>query len=213
MKNLFSTTAILAAMTTASAANAQGMTGDWYVSLFGGLSAASDAEYDATDNYPAYSEVIFKTELETGPVLGIAVGTEVSPNLRAEVELSYASYELGEYSIDYTGPSSGTYSYGDIDGDATATYVLANIWYDFSTVGAGSFTPYVGGGVGGVTVDVEGEDASSIAGQIGAGATLPVGGGIIDIGYRFKTTGTLEFDVDIDPITSSNLQVGYRISF
>ncbi|MFQ1702543.1 outer membrane protein [Loktanella agnita] len=214
MKSIIGTTAILAAMTAASAANAQGMSGDWYVSVFAGFSMMSDAEYDATDNYAGYDEVIFATELEAGPLIGIAVGTEISPNLRAEAELSYATYELGESSVDYSYPGgSGSYSYGDTDGDASATYILANLWYDLPNMGGGTYVPYIGGGIGGVQVEAEDSDDTVAAGQIGAGAQFALGSGFLDVGYRLKVTGELDFASKIEPLVSHNLQAGYVMKF
>lgn len=211
MKEIFGTTAILVAMTAATTAQAQGINGDWYASVFGGYSFPSSLDNDATDNYSGYDEVIFFVEQEEGLVLGAAIGLEVSPGLRAEVEISYASYELGDYGVEYSPGSPGEETYGDVPGDATATYLMANVWYDVSDMGGDSYTPYVGGGIGGVAYDIEdGDDGTALAFQLGVGAQF----GAIDVGYRFKMTGELDDIGDgLEPVTSHNLQVGYVMKF
>jgi len=218
MKTLFSSTAILAAMTIGSSAQAQGLGGDWYVSVFGGYSNIGSID---TDFYGYDVE----HEFDDSYVLGLAVGTTISPGLRAEVELSYSSYEGGD--VNYTGPADFTF---DTAGDADLTYLMANLWYDIPTTGFGGATPYVGGGIGAVRLDVDttfggadygyGDTVTGTAFQLGAGAQFPVGAGMIDVGYRFKTARGLDIDdndgsgvYEDGEFTSNNLQVGYVISF
>ncbi len=220
MKALFSSTAILAAMTFGSSAQAQGLGGDWYVSVFGGYSniGSIDTDYDGYDA---------EHEFDDSYVLGVAVGTTVSPGLRAEIELSYSSYEGGD--IDFIN-GGAVYSY-DSEGDADLTFLFGNIWYDIPTASLGGATPYVGGGIGAVRLSVDSlfeapsfgydDTVTGLAYQLGAGIQFPVGTGMLDVSYRLKAASGLD---DIDPIddpdvyedgefTSNNLQVGYVISF
>ncbi|MGJ8622652.1 MAG: outer membrane protein [Yoonia sp.] len=221
MKTLFSTTAILAAMTTASAVNAQGMSGNWYASVFSGYSTTSDLSYDVSDLFVGYyDEVTFNIKLESGTTFGVAFGAEISPSLRAELELSYAEYEAGELVAEYSPGDPGSYSYGDLGGSANATYILGNIWYNLADIGGGAVKPYIGGGLGGVTIDSNDSDGNTTASgstfsyQMGAGALIPIGAGAIDVGYRFKGSGQFELENRVfDPVTSNNLQIGYRINF
>lgn len=215
MKSILSTTAVLAAMTVGSSAQAQGMSGDWYVSVFAGYSNigsidtdyGSDVEHEFDDSY----------------VLGLAVGTTVSPGLRAEAELSYSSYAGGDVLYD------GSFS-DETDGDANLTFLLANIWYDIPTASMGGGTPYIGGGIGAVNLDVDttfggsdfgyGDTVTGLAYQLGAGIQFPVGAGMIDVSYRLKGASGLDIDdndgsgvYEDGTFLSNNLQVGYNFSF
>lgn len=226
MKNILSTTAVLAAMTAGNTASAQGMTGDWYGSVFGGYSVSSDAE--SSLSYGPYT-VELSQELDAGYILGVTVGMSVAPNLRVEAELSYSKYENGDVTVGYfyagTLEYSGTYPGGD--GEAAATYLMGNMWLDLPDVsGSSGVVPYVGGGIGGVNIEITGDGTSEndrvLAYQVGAGVQIQAGAGMIDIGYRFKGTGKPNFSVDIDGDTvnieadnlySNNLQVGYVMKF
>lgn len=213
MKTFLSTTALLAAMTAGNAASAQGMTGNWYASVFGGFSVPSDLE--TSYSYSGYT-VDIEQELDPGYMFGITLGTSVSTNLRAEAELSYAKYEGGDTTVSYAGYS---YSYSGDVGDATATYLMANLWLDLPNIGGGSSAvPYVGGGIGGANLELEDEDDTVFAYQIGAGIRIPAGPGMIDIGYRLKGTDEPEFSVDgttleLDEFYSNTLQIGYAVNF
>jgi hypothetical protein len=220
MKTTLSTTAILAAMSVASPAAAQG-TGDWYVSVFGGYSTIGSIDAD-------YPESKVEHEFDDSYLLGLAVGRKIGRNLRAEAELSYATYEGGD--LIYSGNVEATYL---TQGDASTTYLMGNLWYDLSSIGNGSYIPYVGGGLGVVSLDVNtfsGDEETTagyrdtvtgLAAQIGFGVQIPVGAGAIDVGYRLK--GAAELDIDNNneefedftdgTFTASNLQVGYTFSF
>ena len=225
MKNFMTTTAVLAAMTAATTANAQGMGGDFYASVFGGYSLGDVTTEGELSGY----NFDVTAEGESGYILGLTVGTTVAPNIRAEAEVSYAAYAVDTLAISYSG---GGYDIdaSEADVSTTATYLLANVWYDIPNVAGGSgIAPYVGGGVGyGVLtgkVDDGGEvdlfdDAGGIAFQIGAGIQVPVGAGMIDVGYRFKgVTGgetdnfVLEDELDEISSTSNTFQAGYVLKF
>ena len=117
----------------------------------------------------------------TSYLLGAAIGAHISDNFRAEVELSHSSWGLKDASINgspFT-PASGT---------VNATYLMGNLWYDFSNGSA--FTPYVGGGLGAAlsTVQVSTGPVSStstnFAFQLGVGAKYALSENIdVDIGY------------------------------
>ena len=104
-----------------------------YVSVFGGFALPSTVSGQYSDGDP------IDLPLNSGYLLGVAVGTHLMPNLRGEVELSYSHREVtGTFS------SSGS-NYSDAGSFSTA-YLLGNLWYDLD-LGNG-FTPYLGGGLG-----------------------------------------------------------------
>ena len=230
MKNLMITTAACAALTAASSANAQGMGGDFYASVFGGY-IFGEATAEASLGVATVEQSV---DLENGFTVGATVGTSIAANLRAEAEVSYARYAAGDVSgsVSYAGTSYDlpTYAAGD-DVVYTATYLLGNVWYDIPT-GSG-FTPYVGGGLGLAffSGDNDGQEifepTNGFAYQFGGGIQVPVGPGTFDLGYRFKGFTGADIDgleVSSGPDTvvlpsadgsgsSSSLQAGYVIKF
>ena len=220
MKSFLSTTAVLAAITAGGAASAQGMSGDWYGSVFGGYSVSSDAEYSYS--YGPYTADISQAA-DPGYILGATLGMSVSPSVRVEAEFSYAQYEAGDVTFEISdGVDTYTFEYAG-SGDLTATYLMGNLWYDLPSAGGGIDTvPYVGGGIGGAKLEISDDDFSDddtvFAYQIGAGVRFPMGAGMIDVGYRFKGTGKPEFEVEgetieFEELYSNNLQVGYVVKF
>ncbi|WP_373636673.1 outer membrane protein [Yoonia sp. BS5-3] len=205
MKNLFTTAAFIAAVSTGSMVQGQ----DWYGSVFGAVSTGA-YNFDFSHN------LVYSTD--SGYLLGGTIGQTIAPGIRAEAELSYSDYELDSYDADNAS--------GDLpDGfDLSTTYLMGNIWYDIPSAGGSTMTPYVGGGLGFGLVNYTslGNDLdTSVAAayQLGAGVQVPAGSGMVDIGYRFK--GTAPFDSEFedsvvyeDSTTSShNLQVGYVMRF
>ena len=201
MKNPMATTAVFAALTVGNAANAQGMGGDFYASVFGGLSSSvATADYSASGY-----DVSVDYESEAGYILGATVGTSINANARAEAEFSFESNTIGTVVLDVDGSTAS----GDAVDDfvVTTTYLMGNVWFDFGR--SAQVVPYAGGGLGVVFVNsaIDGDDffdpATGIAFQVGAGVQLPVGTGAVDVGYRFKgftgaefesTAGTTTFD-------------------
>lgn len=230
IKNILSTTAILAAMTSGNTASAQGMAGDWYGSLFGGYSMSTDAETSyVVERYDPEYTYTLNQEMDGGYILGATLGRSVMPNVRVEAEISYAKYEAGDfnYSSSYNIDSGATWTYAETfagSGGLTATYLMGNVWLDLPDMGGTSgVVPYVGGGVGGGKLEISTDDFSGddtvFAYQIGAGVQFPMDAGMVDIGYRFKGTGKPKFEVfgeetlEFDELYSNNLQVGYVMKF
>jgi opacity protein-like surface antigen len=220
MKNLMSTAAMLTAMTAGTASQAQGFGDQWYVSVFAGYANIGSID---TDFYVDDVE----HEFDDSYTLGLTVGTTLGTNLRGEVELSYSRYEGGD--VNYTGYFGDSTS--SSDGDAATTFLLANIWYDLPNASVGGGTPYLGGGIGAVSLDVEttfdgnpfgyGDTVTGLGYQIGAGIQFPMGAGLIDVAYRLKGTNGLDIDDNDDAgdvykdgtFLSNNLQVGYVMKF
>ncbi|WP_378944763.1 outer membrane protein [Mesorhizobium sp. ANAO-SY3R2] len=193
----------------------------WYVSLFGGASLAHDVK--TVVNGAAYS-LDYSLDLNTGFVIGGAIGRRINDAFRVEGELSYARYKANSYT-DWKGD---TYS---ASGHLSATYLLANVWADVARFGQA--TIYAGGGLGAayVTADTDfngigwgyGKGEWGVAGQLGAGVTYAVAQNIdLDFGYRFKAVSGIAFE-DInaaydEPYTGGdlythNLQLGITAKF
>lgn len=187
----------------------------WYVTLFGGASFPNHVKTD-------YNGTGYSVDLDTGFVIGGAVGRRINDVFRVEGELSYARYKASEYS--YTGV--GNYP---ASGNLSATYLLANVWADVAHFGDAKL--YVGGGLGAayVTADTHfdghafgyGAGGWGFAGQVGAGVTYAVTQNVdLDFGYRFKAVTSVDLD-DNDgggtyenaKLYSHNLQLGVTLKF
>lgn len=163
----------------------------YYVSLFGGASFPDDFEIGVIN-------VDGETPLDTGYLLGLACGGAILDNLRLEGEVSYARNEV-DGAIVFSGQGSFA-----SDGEVSATFVLASLWYDF-TIGSG-LTPYAGGGAGVAFVDQELDIAlvggfssddtdSAFAWQLGAGVKYALRRDLaIELGYRFRRVEGLDFE-------------------
>ncbi len=156
----------------------------WYATLFAGGAFPEDVGF-------THEPFIYNTDLRTGFTVGGAIGTEVLPGLRGELEFSYQRYTAD----DYTG-YAGQPVAGFAGGPANLYFFLANLWKDFD-LGMG-VTPYVGGGIGLGIADVNievfippepdiNDSGVGLAAQLGAGIKVPIFDNIsLDFSYRFK---------------------------
>ncbi len=155
-------------------------TSDWYLSIFAGAAVPEETHI-------SYSGGNYLVDFKTGFTVGAVAGTNVLPEMRGELELSYVEYE------------SDTSTEGGVTlnapGDVGAVFLLANLWQDFD-IGMG-FTPYGGFGLGMAFTNVEidvlnngggiDDTSTALGSQLGAGITFDVSDKVtIDAGYRFK---------------------------
>jgi len=190
-----------------------------YISVFAGGSFGMTA-HGHTAAPGGNPEVPFNT----GYLIGGALGTNLMPNLRGEVELSYASH--GVKGSIHNPATSGT----AITGSSSTLYILGNLWYDIDT--GSSITPYLGGGLGvgvvmpNISVPGTGDSykaaGAGVAGQLGAGIKFDVADNVsIDLGYRAKgvwnaslkpTNGIMSNYTGVNYIEQT-VQVGLDIGF
>lgn len=203
MKRILSAVAVAAVMVSAGAAVAADLIvdsvvaepaakqGGFYASFFaGGSWANSDVTaVGLIEDVP----IGFTFDLGfEGYILGAAVGTEILPNLRGEVEFSVVNTELTEF-LGFPVEGGGM--------NSTGYNLLANLWYDIDTGTA--FTPYIGGGVGYgydvITSSVgPGEvNTSGLLYQLGAGISYAATEDIsLDLGYRYRVQPDAEVSGD-----------------
>lgn len=188
-----------------------------YVSVFGGYAFATSI-YGHTAGTPGSDITV---PLQGGYVIGAAIGTHLTDNLRGEVELSYSSRNVDAANV---ATFSGS---ADFTGSGSALYLLGNLWYDIDT--GTSFTPYIGGGLGIAEVmpDVTSlagttySNATAFAAQLGAGVKFQVSDNIaLDLGYRakgvFNTTLTgsgVGNDLTNAHYVDQSVQAGLTFSF
>jgi len=158
----------------------------WYVSLFGGASFLE--EFDITYSHSGTAG-ISETKTDPGFIVGGAVGMDINPNMRAEVEVSYFESDVSRLNYPYD-PVSYSAS-----GDVNSVNVLMNVWYDFDM--GGGFAPYIGGGAGVGFVDARAAWSDPYNELVGsdAGFAFQAGGGLrfqltemigADLGYRYR---------------------------
>jgi opacity protein-like surface antigen len=148
----------------ADAADLIGQNGSIYFAIAGGFDKLFDADFDAG---VATGTINFNP----GWIGALAIGTYISQNLRAEIEVSRQSVFLDDEVINGLGRI-------DLSGDVQVIAVMAKIDYDFDL---GSIRPFVGAGIGvaNFAVDLEApvqfEDSDSVlAGMVEAGIGVPL---------------------------------------
>ena len=127
---------------------------------------------------PQFRPVPPKTLVEAGvsEALVDSLGYGFQNGFRTEAEFGYRNND-----------------FEDFDGDATALSLMANLFYDFNR--DGNWHPYLGVGVGGAQVSVDGgsgpitfddDDDTVLAYQALAGIAFPISDRLqLDVGYRY----------------------------
>jgi opacity protein-like surface antigen len=157
----------------------------WYVSLFGGASFLD--EFGINYSYTSGGGGRSENRTDPGFIVGLAVGAEIIPNLRAELEVSYFENDVNRQNF-----PSGPVTFS-ATGHVNSVNVLANAWYDFD-MGNG-LTPYVGGGAGVGFVDARSRRPNPFDEFDGS-----------DVGFAFQAGGGLKFAVS----EMIDADVGYR---
>lgn len=164
-----------------------------YASVFAGFVAPTVV----TGSY--FGSTAVELDAGFGFAGGVAVGTNVTSNLRGELELSFTHHGVDD--DDFAPVWDCDPGTCDARGSMSTIYLLGNAWFDFD-MGSG-FTPYVGGGVGAAWVIpnislYEGQgydpfeyswDEGSLApaAQLGFGLRYDVTDSMkLDLGYRAK---------------------------
>lgn len=188
-----------------------GAEGRPYFSVSAGLFLPEDSTL--TDNVGDQAEASF----DTGYVMSGAGGYAFDNGLRIEGELSYRQADMDQIKV----PGVGQ---GKVNSDVWALTGLANVFYDIKT--GTPVTPYVGGGVGISSVNIERgtssngtllwtkDDDTVFAYQAAVGVGLAAGKNVIvDIGYRYFGTQDVQFDLSEAEFSSHNIMVGARFMF
>jgi opacity protein-like surface antigen len=207
----------------------------WYVSVFGGWSLPDNVDISFNSTAGA-TDVEFSgdIDLHNGFLAGAAIGGHINDWIRGEVEVSGHWHDAGgDATLTISSSPSTPF---DVDGDANALFVLADLWLELPIDEA--TRPYVGGGVGmgRLDLELEGTAAAATVGiiddsdwgfafQLGAGVALDITHNLtVDVGYRFKRINNAELELDTDvtnnleaddkvDYTSHNVLLGLRIGF
>lgn len=195
-----------------------------YLSAFLGTSFAMDTSvsgFDSFNNDTFNDQVSFNPGIYVGGTGGYDFGF-----LRLEGELSYRHAEL-----DTVADSAGG-RFRNVNGDLGAFATMFNVFFDLHN--PSRVTPYLGGGIGFVTLHLSDStginnggrrvplyDASSdtvFASQIGAGVDIAINNNYsLDVGYRYFITEKATLDGDFISsnlsLESHNAMVGFKFKF
>jgi opacity protein-like surface antigen len=180
----------------------------WYVSLFGGASWLEDVktDYEFTGFAGTYHADI---ETDVGFIIGGAIGTHLTEDLRVELEVAYSENDVDK--IHYTNASGVGDDY-DAHGKFGILTFMANLWYDIPL--SEELKPYIGGGAGIAIVDgdpgysdipdydpIFDNSEVAFAFQVGAGLRWQVWENVaLDVGYRLRGIDGPTFDTEVtDP--------------
>ncbi len=183
----------------------------WYVALRGGAVFADDTSF-------ATLGTTVGTAYDTGGFVAGAVGYQFrNSGLRAEAELGYLSSSVESHDI----AGVGTFDADDAQGDTSAFFGLASVYYDIPL--NAPIKPFVGGGVGVADVSFEGhgttptgtvldDNSTAFAWHLTGGVGYDISENVaLEVGYRY-----LEFDgVDVVALdgTESSIDASNHIVF
>ncbi len=195
---------------------------------------------------PAGTGVGWTTEFDTGYTLSAALGRRFGNGLRGEVELAYQDNAVDTHNnVQAAGipldnedvgvlisgaPQQGA-TVGEVvangRGSVDTTFLMVNLYYDFTQYGA--FTPYIGGGFGLGFVNVEyspssvgivDDDDTVFAYQVVAGASYAFNDRTaLFAQYRYRATEDVGTEVDLFPASldvenrASVIEAGLRFNF
>jgi opacity protein-like surface antigen len=207
------TTAVLASLAVcvgiggivgSAAAESEGLRNQgWYAGIAAGLSIAPDPIDDSGTVISGTNTFQYTNVLSTDPgfVIDGAFGYKLRSGWRFDLEVGYRRNSLDRYDQVATGSifgGSGFVRSIPLDGSISSVSYMIDVWYDFQI--ADHWMPYVGLGIGGVTVLADDPsnallvpDWTHFGFQLGAG-----------LGYAFndKTVVTVDYryveSIDID---------------
>ena len=143
-----------------------------------------------------------------------------SPDLEFDAGVGFdlgLGYDFGNIRLEATWDritSGGAEVVGiDIDQDTTVDGYLASIYYDFEN--SSKWTPFIGGSLGAVNADVDGEDASSFYYGIQGGVSYEVSDQLDIIGkVSYLRANDLDYDVlENVQVPAISARLGVRFTF
>lgn len=129
-------------------------------------------------------------ETDTGFLASFAAGFDYADGIRTELEYRYATNGVASVTPVGGVPNPPERSSGE---NLRGHFVFSNFYYDFRN--SSRVTPFIGLGVGGAFVDVEGgERDAALAYQGRAGLSLGLNGGFsADVEYVYARSNTLRY--------------------
>jgi opacity protein-like surface antigen len=213
--------------------------------IYGGGSATSNGEATVQSVTPAPSgsdtlEGTWNTDTSAG--VNGAIGLDFGP-VRAEAEVSYVKSKVSGFTFARatSGFGGNTTDINDISSDACLYFgdpscsvsgntinfnggnlrqlaAMGNVWIDLPI--GGQLEPYVGGGLGMIGLESDGEAESAFAWQVGGGVAYKLSGNLaLTADVRHRESSEIEIDfgggegVNFGKVKSTTYGVGLRLSF
>ena len=182
----------------------------FYLRAGAGLSFVGNLEQEFTHN-PFLVSIVTPpsgqtVESEAGFIASAALGFDYTDGIRTELEYRYAAN--GVETVTPVGgfdPAIGPAPFPPrtSDGDVDGHFILSNFYYDFRS--SSRFTPFIGLGVGGAFVAVEGgERDAALAYQGRAGVSYAFNNGFsADVEYVYLRTNTLRYGPDPEDFSAA----------
>ena len=198
----------------------------WYAEIYGGWTKMRNYNFDLVNG--AGTHFPYTIGFDNGWVVGGAIGRQVAPWLRVELDVSHGRNRDSSYtSVPPTFIATG------LSGSFRLTTVTANAWLSAPLGGALPFSPYIGGGLGGGWVSgdnfhTNGCACSSVNGTAsgfaaigGAGVRFGAWNNVeIDVGYRYRhvwagalTSGIAGFTLTSANVATHAVQAGLVFKF
>lgn len=225
----------VAALLTTTAILSQAHAADWYIAASAGYSDPSSKVFNDGTN----GEGTSKSTIESDTRYGIALGLEVLPDLKVELEYSVASYATDASRT--LGTETRALDNFGIDASLDVDLLTLNVSYEFKNTS--QFTPFIKGGVGSSFYDASGDlfvgsfggsdfggflprtfeyegDGSEFAYFIGAGVAMEISNQVtLTLEYRYSDLGEVATSYDENGdrlqtnLDTNDIQLGLRFSF
>ena len=204
---LLLTTSLIAIAGTASATG----TNKYYTSITGEYiaNAKADGDISARDETATIS-----ADYKNGWGGLAALGYNITPDFRAEIEGGYRELKAERFSI-----TNGETTYtASSNAKKKAFTAMGNVYYDIPT--DTNFTPYIGAGIGWAHETSDASNAFAYQGMLGLNYKVAANNTIF-AGYRYIATTDFTNDYTISnvqvrekaSIQGSAIDVGYRFNF
>ena len=223
--------AAAACVALGGAASAQAQDGDWYIGGSMPLMFIDDTDSTSTGSFSQAQgmveyEATVTTEHDTGFKFGGMIGRHMGSGLRVEGEVFMARADVSRLTNSGITVPALNVTLPDklpipVSGTAEQLGVMVNLWYDFDA--GGTWTPYIGGGLGFVRVDQgglrydTGAVAQAVANVLAQGAGAPPGFeapipdapplSATDTAFAYQIGGGIGYALS----DSTTLQIGYRL--
>jgi opacity protein-like surface antigen len=203
-------TAVVATVILPSAVMAQTTPSGIYFEGRGGAVFLMDSDVDA-----GIPGVDLEATLDTGWMGEGAIGYAHESGFRGEVAAGYRKNDIDKLNIDVAGGGSGSVA---VDGDVTATTVMANGYFDAYFGPQMRWAVYIGGGVGAAYLDVSSDlgsaDDTVFAYQGSLGFSFAATPNVVlSLGYQYLATSDPEFEGIDAEYQSHNAVAGARFLF
>ena len=165
-----------------------------YVGAHAGANFVQDSDLDGGSSVDA--EASLDPGFVVGGVVGYRIGIDDSLSVDVEGEFSYRLNDIDEIAAVGSSTSAG--------GEAQSFLWMANAWVNWE-IGDSGFAPYVGGGFGGVHIDINDAQVGTVnfenvsdfvlGGQVGAGLGYALDQHVVlSLDYRFMFTEDAKFE-------------------